>query len=966
MTARALEADCADAEDPLFRRVRAHAAQRIRFESTIPSRRERTEAYREFYRLEQAMIERYHRKGDSGLRVAMAGSIVLDVLLEEIFAAAGRSVGEAFREVHGSVALVALGGYGRCEICPHSDVDILLLYPDRRESAEFRAYQKAFSEEMLYPLWDLGLKVGHASRTVRQALEEAQREPKSKNAFLESRLVCGNRQTLRRFHRKFRPLYHLRNPEEYMETQIRSQRERRRKSGDSIYMQEPDIKSGVGGLRDYQNALWMSRIKFDGGDLRTLRKHGILSSERAAAFRNSYDFLLRVRNELHFLCGRANDLLSLERQPVVAGNLGYPQQDIFQRVEAFMRDYYGHAKNILRTAHLVEDRILRRNMPIRSDHFGLREAIEARRHHPVRKIDGFVLSDGMLSAQSPTVFEEDPVRLVRVFRIAQQHGAGLHMDLEELIEEQRHLLVAGDPWDEPVRKCFRSLLQEAGKVYPALERMHSLGLLGHLIPEFGRLTCLVQHEFYHRYTADIHTLDTIRHLDEIFQKSGSPFESYLAAVRRTEYPTLLYLILLLHDIGKADGIRGHDRRGAELAAPILARIGIPETQKGQILFIIENHLEMARFSQKFDLDDPATIQSFADLAEDENRLCYLYAHTYCDARGTAESLWNSYKQTLHQALYERTLAVLADGRDPLEEEERRRKMIEQDLLSRPIAEDLSRDEVEAHFQLLPDRYFAHNSIEEVELHLRMVHRLLARIQTAESVGALAPVVDWQNSREQGLTVVNVVTWDRAGLFYKLAGALSVCGLNILSTKAITRSDHIAIDTFYVVGPSGGVVEDERLQDRFEEHIRAALIEGTDLLPLIEKEARKFESSLFPKGPSVLPVRLEPVVNVYHELSLRRTIIEVQANDSLGLLFKLSKIITEHDFDITFARVATENGIANDTFYIERIVEEQEAAIHNENLVDLRQALSEAVQAESRKAGGMQRRASPSGESLTAP
>lgn len=937
-----------DQSDPLYRRVRAHAAKRIRFEGEIPSRKQRTEAYLEFYRLERAMLERYHRKGDSGLRVAKAGSIILDVLLEEIFEDAGRTLETAFHRFHKSVTLVALGGYGRREICPYSDVDILILYPDQKETDVFRTYQKAFTEEMLYPLWDLGFKVGHASRTIRQALEEAQKESKSKNAFLECRRVCGSAQTLKHFEKKFRPLYRKRNPELYIESQIRIQRERRRKCGDSIYMQEPDIKSGVGGLRDFQNILWISKIKYDSGDLDTLRKNGVLSGERAAAFLESYDYLMRVRNELHFHSKRANDVLTLELQPAIALNLGYSQKDLVIRVETFMKDYYAHAKNILRTALFVENRILRRNMPIRSDRFCLREAIEARRHHRVRFIDGFVLSDGVLSARDDDVFHDDPYRLLRVFRIAQQHEACLHIDLEEKIEEERHLLIVHEPWDEPIRKGFRAILQEAGKVYPILERMHATRLLGHLIPEFGRLTCLVQHEYYHRYTADIHTLDTIRHLDEIFQKQEQPFQSYLNALRRTDYPTLLYLILLLHDIGKADGIQGHDRHGAILAQPILDRMGISRDQQSQILFIIEKHLEMARFSQRFDLDDPATIQSFAEITEDENRLCYLYTHTYCDARGTAEGLWNDYKQSLHQMLFERTLAFLSNSRSTEELERERRVMIEEDLLSRQIAQDLSKDELEAHFRLLPDRYFSHNTIEDVELHLRMIHNLLSQIQEADSIGALAPVIDWQNNREQGLTVVNVVTWDRAGLFYKLAGALSVCGLNILSTKAITRTDHIAIDTFYVVSQEGGVVEDDKVRRAFEKHVHTALIDGKDLLPLIEKEARKFESRLFPKGPAVLPVKHDPVVNVYHELSLRRTIIEVQAKDSLGLLFKLSKIITEHDFDITFARIATENGIANDTFYIERIMNEEPAA--NDNLVGLRKALSEAIQTESRKAG----------------
>tara|TARA_R100000027_G_scaffold50114_4_gene38807 strand:- start:30122 stop:32941 length:2820 start_codon:yes stop_codon:yes gene_type:complete len=928
-------------EDPLFRRVRAHAATRIHFDGEIPDRPTRTQAYQEFYRLERLMIERYHRNGDSGLRVAETGAIILDVLLSEIFDAALKITCQRFENCEDKVALIALGGYGRCEVCPFSDIDILLLYPGTRENKRVKEFQEAFTEEMLYPLWDLGFKVGHSSRNIRQALDEAAAEPKSKNALLESRFVCGNPSIFKRLLKKFRPLYHSRHPEEYIASQIEFQRERRRNSGDSIYMQEPDIKNGVGGLRDFQNALWMSRIKYDGEDLQTLIRHHILTEERAASFLESYDFLLRVRIDLHFLANRATDVLTLERQPVIAKSLGYPQEDIFKRVEAFMHDYYGHAKNIVRTARHVEDRILRRNLPIRADHFGLRDAIESRRHHPMQHIDGFDLQDGVISANRPNVFSEDPLRLLRVFRIAQQYQARLHVDLQNLIEENYFLLIVESPWPTAMQECFRAILQEAGRVYPTLSKMHELGVLGHLIPEFGRLTCLVQHEFFHRYTADIHTLDTILHLDEVFEKKEKPFTSYLSAIRKTEHPTLLYLILLLHDIGKADGIKGHDHRGAILAKPILHNLGISQQQQRQILFIIENHMEMARFWQKFDLDDPTTIQSFADLTENQTQLSYLYAHTYCDARGTAESLWNSYKQSLHDMLYHRTFAAMEHGRDPEQEERKHRVMIEQDLFNRPIAQSMSRDELEAHFNLLPDRYFAHNSIEDVELHLRMVHDLLARIQSAESVGALAPIIDWQDNRQQGLSVVNVVTWDRAGLFYKLAGALSVCGLNILSTKAITRSDHIAIDTFYVVGAKGGVVDSEVIQKNFEQHVRSALIDGDDLHDKIEKETKRFNSGFFSKTPAQLPVRFEPVVNVYHELSLKRTIIEVQATDSLGLLFNLSKIITNHDFDITFARIATENGIANDTFYIESI--EADSLMDNENLLNLRQALSDELQ-----------------------
>jgi len=932
-------------QDPLYRRIRGHAAKRIRFESKIPERAERMTAYRDFMDLEKKMIFRYHRKGDSGLRVARAGAIVIDVLIEELYHCTSCMLEENHPGKSPGMAIIALGGYGRGEMCPYSDVDLLLLNPWKKENQDISDFLEKFSAEILYPLWDLGLKVGHSICNIPQAMVEVEAESQSKNALLESRLICGSNPLFRRLLKEFKPHYRKGNPIAYMATQIDKQRQRRTKYGDSIYMQEPDIKNGVGGLRDYQNALWMCKIKYDESSLEPLVKHRILSQNRADEFRASYEFLLRVRNELHFMVKRSSDLLGLDRQPQVAMNLGYMDADTYRRVEAFMKDYYGHAKNILRTAHIVENHILRRKLPIAADRFGFRDAVEARRYRKMRKYDGFVLQDNWLSAGNSKVFEEDPIRLVGVFRLCQQHNALLHMDLETLIEDSLYLLQPDLLEDEELQRGFRSILQEAGNVYPILSKMHELGVLGKIVPEFGRLTCLVQHEFFHRYTADIHTLDTIKHLDQIFSTNEEPARSYLKALRKTEYPTMLYLILLLHDIGKADGVAGHDMRGAKMAKPILKRMGIPSTVWEKILFIIENHLEMARFSQRFDLDDPDTIRTFASLVRSQSRLCYLYVHTYCDARGTAESLWNSYKQSLHVMLFERTYHALAEDIDLDKEEQERRELMERELLAASVSDHISREEIDAHINLLPERYFAHNSLNEVELHLQMIHQLLSQIQNAESLGALAPIIDWKNNPEQGLTVINVVTWDRAGLFYKLAGALSVSNLNILSTKAITRSDHIAIDTFYVVDSDGGLVQDKSAKNAFEKHVEASLIHGEDLLPAIEKQAKKYQSSLFRRNPRVLPVTLEPTVNVYHELSLKRTIIEVQAADTLGLLFKLARIISEHQFDITFARISTENGIANDTFYIESLTDETTS---QGNLLDLRQALSDVVEAEHRK------------------
>ena len=416
----------------------------------------------------------------------------------------------------------------------------------------------------------------------------------------------------------------------------------------------------------------------------------------------------------------------------------------------------------------------------------------------------------MLSASNKKVFKDAPVRLIRIFRYMQQFGASLDMELMYLISRSIPLIDSELINSAAAAKSFCSILRSPGEVYPVLNLMHELGVLGRYLPEFGQLTCMVQHEYYHRYTADQHVLRTIKHCDDVFLKNDSVSANYEKELRKNDDPLLLYLILLLHDIGKAEGIKDHDANGVRIAKPILDRYGINEEQQEQILFIIGNHLEMARIWQRHDLDDPQTSASFAELVENPQKLRFLYVHTYCDARGTAPTLWNSYKDSMHRALYLATMDQFQEQQVIDQKRKEHIQMLHTKLISKEIV-GISNDEIEAHFSLLPERYFINTSEEEIELHLRMVNRLLTQIQGAESVGSLTPIIDWRDDHDLNMTVVNVVTWDRAGLFYKLAGALTLAGVNIASTKAISRNDHISIDTFYVVDPEGGVITNAKAE-----------------------------------------------------------------------------------------------------------------------------------------------------------
>ncbi|MGB0415427.1 MAG: HD domain-containing protein, partial [Coraliomargarita sp.] len=570
-----------------------------------------------------------------------------------------------------------------------------------------------------------------------------------------------------------------------------------------------------------------------------------------------------------------------------------------------------------------------------------REALRAHQRLRTKQFDGFILADKELSATKSTVFKEDPIRLIRVFRYMQQFGASFDADLLHLLSRSIPLIDSRMIRSQAAAKSFLSILRAPGEVYPTLLAMHEFGVLGRYLPEFGALTCMVQHEYYHRYTADTHVLRTIKHLDDVFQKASPIDGNYEQVLRKNDDPLLLYLILLLHDIGKAEGIKGHDVTGVKLAKPILDRFGINAEQQAQILFIIRNHLEMARIWQKFDLDDPQTAASFAEFVDDPQKLRFLYVHTYCDARGTAPTLWNSYKDSMHRSLYLATLEQFQD--DAVIEQKRKEHMsaLNQELLSRTI-EGVSKEEIEAHFSLLPERYFINTGADEVALHLRMVNALLSQIQEAESVGALCPIIDWRDDRDQNMTVVNVVTWDRAGLFYKLAGALTLAGVNILSTKAVSRSDHISIDTFYIMDPEGGVVSNSAAESTFKSYLEDALVHGKRLMESIEELEEKAKTKA-KKNRDMLPAPFPPSVDVYHELSLKRTIIEVQAGDRLGLLYRLARLIYRKGFDISFARIATERGVAMDTFYIENVNPKE--ATSTTNLLELREELDKIVREE---------------------
>jgi len=903
------------------------------------SNAERLAACKSFLETQTAHLKASHDSGASGLATTKARADFIDALVRQLFDHAIKSYQVAHGEKTTPVTLVAIGGYGRSELSPLSDIDLMFLFPTRTSIQAIKSFIEYLTNEILYPLWDCDLKVGHSTRTVDEVFIEARKDVHTKTSLLESRRIAGSRSLFSTFELAYRSYYTTEKPKVYIASRLEDQASRRLKFGDTVFLQEPDIKNGVGGLRDYQNALWMAQVKLGVSSIAELATENYLREAEVVRFNESYDFLHRVRNELHFMVTRPTDTLDLEIQTRIAWNLGYRMDNELERVERFMQDYYRSARAIYRISKIVENRLaLSLDRPDDSK-FSLREVIRAQRMQRAKRIDGFILRGRELAAEKPDVFKADPCRLIRVFRHCQQLNCQPNFNLNHLIRDYRVLITEDVINSKEANTSFKSILSDTGSVYPTLLLMHELGVLGLFIPEFDKLTCLVQHEYYHRYTADVHTLSTIHELDRVFSEAEPITLKYRSALRETSDPVILYLILLLHDIGKAVGIKGHAESGVRIAEPILERLDISKSNRELILYIIKNHLIMARFWQKRDVDDPETAAAFAEIIEEPEKLHHLYVHTFCDARGTASSLWNSYKDTLHTGLYRRTLEQLRLGDKLHARHEERIKMNQQDIIARNIP-SITEEEIVAHFQLLPERYSINTDNDEISQHIQMVHALLKTIAEADSVGSLRPVIEWQNDLNRSLTIVNVVTWDRPGLFNILAGAFNVAGLSILSAKVSSRSDHIAIDTFYVVESGRGVVQNMKAQELFEKTVNSSLIKNRDLYPEILGQAKKYYSRYSLKNNAGPHTSFPPTVEVYQELSMNRTIVEIQAVDQVGLLYLLSRAISEQGFDITFSRVGTERGIAIDTFYIESSGTER--AVDETRLHALRDVLTEII------------------------
>jgi [protein-PII] uridylyltransferase len=859
----------------LYRRARRAEAGADRAEDR---RRLRLEFFRAVLAEGLESLKHMHVEGASGQESVRAHARFIDDLvrsLTRLSVADSRAAGQAPTPF----VVVALGGYGRGELHPSSDIDLMVVY-----DGALSPFVQRLMQELLYTLWDLGLQIGHSLRSLEDCVAMARTDFPSRTSMQEARLIDGDRKLFTRFRRVLRDNVYRHDFGEFLAMTLAEREQRYRKFGGSPYIGEPNVKESAGGLRDMHTAMWLGSAKFGTRTLRELAAHGLITPREQAGADAALTFLWRIRNELHFFSGHKNDVLTRDLQPRIAKNLGYENEADTLGVEQFMRDYYLHARAI----HRISRRLIARCQETLS-----RRGSAERRQRQQALADGLVFFDGRLhlADRDSTALRTDPVRIMKVFWHLHRLGCELSLDLERAIEDSLDVVDAAFRAAPAVRDLFLDICRSWGRVAFTLSEMHELGLLGRYLPEFGALTCLVQYDVYHKFSADQHSLLAVEHLEALAPGQSSESEGAAQVFNEVEKPELLMLGMLLHDIGKAKG-HGHVAKGIPLVQALTRRIGLPPVDADRVEFLVAHHLTMSHIAQRRDIDDPRTVADFAATVADTERLRMLYLLTYADMRAVGPGVLTGWQAAVLYELYRRTLARLTGGRD---DKPSRTQLVER--LREVVKGEVGLQAVKAHVAMVPDRYVRNTSVQRMAEHLRLIARLESE----------AVVTELFHHADLGSSDLVVVTRDVAGLFALIAGSLAALGVNIISAQIATRADGIAIDTFQVNDPAGEAVTSAARFRRVLDALRAVLVREQTVEALLERRQRA--------GRDAAEEFARPKVSIDNRLSDDHTVVEVKCPDRLGLLYLITRTLSAQGLDITSARIATEIDQALDTFYV---------------------------------------------------
>ncbi len=833
--------------------------------------------------------ERLEQGAHRGRACAESLSYLQDRVIEELYRFATTHAFTASNPSKAErIAIAAVGGYGRGTLAPGSDVDLLFLLPYKQTP-----WGESVVEYMLYVLWDLGLKVGHSTRSIADCIRLARADFTIRTALLEARFIYGDRELYDDLEKRFDAEVVKGTANEFVEAKLAERDQRHTRSGESRYLVEPNVKEGKGGLRDLNTLFWIAKYVYRVKQPSDLVKAGVFTKEEYQTFRKAENFLWAVRCELHFLTGRAEERITFDLQTEMAKRLGYQTHRGLKAVERFMKHYFLIAKDVGDLTRIfcavLEDQEKKKKPSIG-------RFMQAMRRKKV--IRGFNVENGRLAVTKQDFFDRDPVNIIRLFHVADQHGLDIHPDALKLLTRSLKLVDAALRRNEEANRLFLEILASRKDPETTLRWMNEAGVLGRFVPDFGRIVALMQFNMYHHYTADEHLLRAIGILSEVERGvNAAEYPKAHELMGKIKSRNAVYMSVFLHDIAKGRD-EDHSDAGAAIARRLCPRLGMSAGETESVAWLVQNHLVMSDVAQRRDIADPRTVRDFADLVQSPERLKMLFVLTVVDIKAVGPGVWNGWKAQLLRQLYFETEAVLQGGDNAVNR--KTRVADAKEALAAHLA-DWSKAARDRYFTRHADGYWL--SL-DTETQVRHAH-LIDGAKDAPLTIAAEPEPD------RDVTQLTLYTQDHPGLFARFAGACAVLGMNIVDAKIFTTRDGMALDMLWVQDASGGAIAEPRRLARLEETIRKVL--SGEILPpdaIEQRSRRERRTEAFSVAPQVF---------IDNEASDDYTVIEVNGLDRPGLVHALARALFHLGLTIGSAHITTYGERAVDVFYVKDVI-----------------------------------------------
>jgi [protein-PII] uridylyltransferase len=802
---------------------------------------------------------------------------LFDLVTQEIYPLPNPTSGER-------LAIVAVGGYGRGELAPYSDIDLLFLLPYKQTP-----HTEQVVEYLLYLFWDLGLRIGHATRSVEECLRQAKSDLTIRTSLLEARYLWGERALFDELQRRFDSDIQKSSAALFVEGKLAERDARHKRVGDSRYQLEPNIKEGKGGLRDLHTLFWIAKYIYRTDDVGKLVELGVLSAEAAQRFARAQNFLWAVRCHLHYLAGRAEERLTFDLQAEIGRLMGYTDHAGTRGVERFMKHYFLVAKDVGDLTRIF-------CAILQADQKTKRRISWLRWGNARRSLAGFVVDGEWLTIASDDFFKKDPVALLRLFHVAQQHEFDIHPRALRAASQSLRLINQQMRENDEANRLFLEMLTSRKDPETTLRRMNEAGVFGRFVPDFGRVVAQMQYDMYHVYTVDEHTLFAIGILHKI--EAGLLEEELPLATELM--PTIvsrraLYVAVMLHDIAKGRG-GDHSVIGEQIALKLGPRLGLSDEETETVAWLVRWHLLMSSTALKLDIGDPQTIRNFVECVQSPERLKLLLVLTVADIRAVGPKVWNGWKAALLRELYYRAIEVISGETSG---EGQRSRIAAAQAAVRRLLPDFS----EAEFTTFVARgypfYWLSFDPPTQARHARLVRE-------AEASGAPL-TVEKRVDAHRSVTEITLYTADHPGLFSRIAGALAVCSANIVDAKIMTMSNGMALDTFWVQDAAGAPF------DRPDKLAKLAVVFENVLTGNLKLHREFAREPAIPSRTQVFTV--PPRVLVDNKASASHTVIEVNGRDRPGVLFELTRALTGLNLQISSAKISTYGEKVVDVFYV---------------------------------------------------